>query len=80
MVQFQVGKTYDCRSLCDYDCIWSYTVIGRTSSTITIRDNHTGIVVRKRIAKLSKVFDVEIVYPLGQYSMSPSISADRIRN
>lgn len=79
MVRFEIGKVYECRSICDYDCVWTYTVIARTASTITIVDNHTRKIQRNRILGFSKQFGVETVYPLGNYSMCPSLSADRMR-
>ena len=77
MKQFQVGKVYQCRSICDYNCIWSYTVIERTAATVTLRDNHSGKVQKNRISvSISKYFDAETVYPLGRYSMCPSLTAN----
>ena len=80
MVRFEIGKVYECRSICDYDCVWTYTVIARTESTITIKDNHTGKTQKNRILGFSKQMGAETVYPLGKYSMCPSLSADRMRN
>lgn len=80
MVHFEIGKVYECRSICDYDCVWSYTVVARTASTITIKNNGTGEIQKNRILGFSKEFGVETVYPLGRYSMCPSLSADRVRN
>ena len=76
MKQFEVGKVYQCRSLCNQDCIWSYTVIERTVATVTLRDNHSGKVQKNRISvSTSKYFDAETVYPLGRFSMCPSLTA-----
>lgn len=77
MVQFEIGNVYECRSICDYDCVWSYTVMARTASTVTIRNNETGNVQKNRIVGYSKVCGIETVYPLGQYSMCPSLCADK---
>ena len=33
--QFQVGRTYATRSICDYDCILSFTILARTAKTVT---------------------------------------------
>ena len=33
--QFQVGRTYATRSICDYDCIFSFTILARTAKTVT---------------------------------------------
>lgn len=76
MKQFEIGKVYECRSICDYNCIWRYKVIERTASTITIKDLHTGKVQKNRISKgTSQYFNAETVYPLGRYSMCPSLIA-----
>lgn len=71
--QFQVGQTYSTRSACDYDCVFSFTVIKRTAKFVTIEDRH-GKVRRCGI----KVWDnVESCFPLGSYSMAPIISAEK---
>lgn len=75
MVQFEIGKVYECRSICDYDCVWSYTVIGRTASTVTLLNNTTEKVQKNRIVKWSEQFGYEIVHPMGNYSMCPVLSA-----
>lgn len=77
MVQFEIGKVYECRSICDYDCVWSYTVMARTASTVTLKNDTTGKVQKNRIAGYSKVCGIETVYPLGQYSMCPCLCADK---
>lgn len=77
MTRFEVNKTYSCRSICDYDCVWTYTVIARTASTVTLINNATGKVQKNRIlAGISKYFGIETVHPLGTYSMCPSLSAE----
>ena len=69
--QFQVGQTYSTRSACDYDCIFSFAVVGRTEKTVKI--NYHGKVTSKKI----KIYDgLETIYPLGSYSMAPVLSAD----
>ncbi len=78
MVQFEIGKSYYCRSICDYDCIWSYTVVARTKATVTLRDDDSGEIQKNRILGFSKEFGVEKVYPLGNYSMCPTLSADKV--
>ena len=39
IIKFVVGKKYFCRSICDHDCVWSYTITSRTESTITFTDD-----------------------------------------
>lgn len=72
MTKFKVGTTYQTRSLCDYDCIFSVTILGRTEKTVTIERN--GKQVRRKIRVLD---NVERIDPFGRYSMSPIIKADR---
>lgn len=77
MLKFEVGNIYACRSACDYDCIWYFRVVSRTKSTITILKDGDTKPVRKRINKqLSECNGAESVYPLGNYSMAPVLSAD----
>ena len=38
MKKFEIGKAYSMRSICDHDCVWTYTVTARTAKTITISD------------------------------------------
>ena len=74
MNKLEIGKTYSMRSICDQDCVWTYTVIARTAATITITD---GKETKKcRILKdLSAFCNTESVKPLGAYSMAPTLRA-----
>ena len=74
MKKFEIGKKYSMRSICDHECVWTYTVIARTAQTITISD---GKEVKKCrvIKKISEYWNAETIYPLGQYSMAPSLVA-----
>lgn len=74
MKQFQVGKTYATRSICDHDCIFSFVILSRTAKTVTV--NVHGKVVRRG---LSTNWDgtAEAFSPFGRYSMSAVISADK---
>lgn len=80
MTQFEIGKVYECHSICDYDCIWTYTVIARTASTVTLVNDTTGKIQKNRILGYSKQFGYEIVRPLGNYSMCPTLCADSLKN
>lgn len=74
MKKFEIGKTYSMTSICNHDCIWSYTVTARTAQTITLSDGKE--TKRCRISKAATQYrDAETVYPLGQYSMAPSLTA-----
>ena len=84
MKKFEIGKTYSMRSICDNDCIWTYKVIARTAQTITIQDISTDFRTNKKpqkckiIKKVSEYRDAESLFPLGNYSMAPTLSADHI--
>lgn len=36
--RFIVGRTYECRSMSDYDTVYSFTVVSRTTKFITTVD------------------------------------------
>lgn len=74
MKKFEIGKTYSMRSICDHDCVWTYTVTARTTKTITISDGEK--VQKCRIIKAASEYrNAETVYPFGQYSMAPALTA-----
>jgi hypothetical protein len=68
--KLETGHTYRCRSLCDYDCIFSFTVLARTAQWVTI--NHNGKQMRR---KVRLVHGIEHIDPLGRYSMAPVLAA-----
>ena len=74
MTKFEIGKTYSMRSICDYNCIWSYKVIARTEKTITISDGK-----EVKTCRINKVYseynNTETIFPLGKYSMCPTLNA-----
>ena len=75
MKTFNVGETYSMFSPCDQNCRWTYTVTARTAQTITLSDGEK--VKKCRISKLYTEYNkAETVFPLGQYSMCPILSAD----
>lgn len=69
--QFQVGRTYSTRSICDYDCIHSFTILARTAKQVTI--NVHGKIVRRG---LSVYEGNEQFQPFGNYSMCAIVGAD----
>ena len=73
MRKFEVGKTYTTRSACDWDCIFSYRIVGRTAKTVTV-ERANGDLVRRSV---SPSWDnaAEICFPTGKYSMAPIITA-----
>ena len=72
IIKFQTGLKYSCRSVCDHNCIWTFTVIKRTAKFITIEDSRGEV---KRVG-VHVWQGSESAYPLGQYSMCPIIKAD----
>lgn len=72
MTTFQVGKTYWTRSICDYDCIYSFLILARTTKSVTVQVH--GKTVRRG---LSVYNGVEQFKPFGSYSMCAVIGADR---
>lgn len=74
MKKFEIGKTYTCRSVCDHNTVFEYTVITRTPKTMTLRDRH-GIESRRGI-KPSYCGTAESCKPEGTYSMCPVITAN----
>lgn len=73
MTSFKVGLTYAARSPGDYNCIFTFPVLARSAKSITIRAH--GKEVRRGITARD---GVETVAPLGRYSMSPILCADKI--
>jgi hypothetical protein len=71
--RFEVGREYWTRSICDYECIFRFTVIKRTAKTVTLRAAG-GKEVRRGISVWQ---NEETCSPHGRYSMSPTLSAGR---
>ena len=68
-MEFETGKTYYTRSIGNHNCIFHITVAKRTAKTIVTTEGK-----RLRIRVWN---DNEQVSPMGSYSMSPVISADK---
>jgi hypothetical protein len=71
MNTFQIGETYATRSICDHECIFSFTILGRTAKTVTV--NVHGKTVRRGLTLWN---GVEQFKPFGTYSMCTIIGAD----
>ena len=69
--QFQVGQSYATRSICDYDCIYRFTILGRTAKTVKI-SAHGEV----KTCRISVYNDVEQIKPFGSYSMCCILGAD----
>jgi hypothetical protein len=73
MNTFNPGHIYFCRSSCDHDTVFRYTVVSRTRRQVMLRGD-CGQLCRRGI----KIEDgTEICYPEGRYSMAPVLRADR---
>ncbi len=76
MTKFEIGKKYSMSSPCDHNCIWTYIVIARTAQTITLSDGE-----KTKKCRISKQYSewnkAETVFPLGQYSMCPILTAEK---
>lgn len=70
---FKVGTTYSTRSICDHDCIFSFTILARTAKQVTVTVHGK---VQKR--GISLCDGIESFAPFGRYSMSPTIYANRL--
>lgn len=70
--QFETGKTYYTRSICDYECVFSFEILGRSAKTVTVNVN--GKTVKRRLRVYE---DVEMFQPFGSYSMAAVISANK---
>lgn len=68
MSNFTAGETYQTRSICDNNCIFSITVAKRTAKTITTTEG--------KVLRIAIYEGVEYVKPLGSYSMAPMIKAN----
>jgi hypothetical protein len=69
---FAVGQVLSVRSLGDYDCVFAFTVVKRSTNFVTL--DWRGQIKRVAIRKWSD--DVEYCYPLGTYSLAPLLRAD----
>lgn len=75
MERFEIGKTYESRSICDWNCVTTFTVTKRTSQFITIDGDSLDEPKRVKIKERS---GGEFAYVDGVYSMAPTISAGRL--
>ena len=74
LISFETGKTYLMSWITDSDLKTPWKVIKRTAKFVTLQDVQT-----KETARC-KVFEwdgVEKCYPLGVYSMAPSLKASK---
>lgn len=69
MTQFEAGKTYQTRSICDSNCIISVKVVSRTAKTIKTEKGKT--------LRIGTYDGHEFVKPWGSYSMAPIVNSER---
>lgn len=70
-LQFEAGKTYATRSICDHETWMRITVKARTEKTITVDRSGKTKTLRPYVYE-----GVEQVKPWGTYSMCAIIGAD----
>lgn len=73
---FEVGSTYQARSACDSDCIWTLEVISRTAKFVTLKDVDTGATMRVGVRSHD---GEEWASLFGSFSMAPVIRAEVAR-
>lgn len=74
MRKFEIGKKYTHGWIGDSTLFTTWEVIKRTSQTITIKHNNE-IKTCKIIKQLSEWEQAETIYPMGKYSMCPTLHA-----
>jgi hypothetical protein len=72
-IKFIVGRTYQCRSICDHNCIWQFKVVARTAKTVSLESD--GKIERRGIREYD---GEEICHPHGKYSMAPTLTASKV--
>ncbi len=70
MLKFEIGKKYFHKFISDSSCTAVYEVLSRTDKTLTVKLD--GEIIRKRIGVF---LGHEFIYPLGKYSMCPTLRA-----
>jgi len=75
LYKFDIGSTYWCRSVGDYNAIWKFKVLKRTNKTITIV---AGPGWTPEIKRISIYEEEEQVRPIGNYSMAPILGAKNL--
>ena len=73
-MRFEAGKSYQTRSICDNDCIYTIEVLSRTDKTVQYREGSG----RVRRSKVHSDADGEWIRP-DNYSMSAVYRACRER-
>lgn len=77
MLKFEIGKTYSTTSICNSDCVFSYKVVKRTTATVTMINKFGEQKTYRINKKVSEYRKAESIFPEGNYSMCPVLSADK---
>jgi len=75
-IEFKVGTTYVMGWIGDSELKTPFAVVKRTKCFVTLKDTRTGETVRSKVSTWN---GVEKCYPTGQYSMAPSLHADKVQ-
>ena len=82
MTKFETGKTYKTTLATSHDTTLYFTVVKRTAQTVTLRGaveaGEDGVKTYRISKKLSEYLGTEVIKPWGDYSMAPSLKADRV--
>lgn len=71
--KFITNRQYVCRSIGDSECIFKFKIVRRTAKTVwIIGESHT----EPKACRVKIWNDVEVINPLGKYSMCPVLSAN----
>jgi hypothetical protein len=62
MNQFEIGKTYECHSPADWDCVFTFRVVGRSAKFVTIE---AGILNGRKRRGIKVNDEGEFVWPFG---------------
>lgn len=69
---FHTGQIVSCRSIGDYNCVWTFRVTHRTAKFVTLLDTGDGSSYRVGVKTYN---GVEYALPFGSYSMAPTVRA-----
>ncbi len=74
--KFEAGRNYYMTSVCDHNCRWEYNVTRRTAKSVWLVQ--VGSAKAPRRFGIKTFMGEELVYPLGSYSMSPILGAEKV--
>lgn len=73
VTRFEVGRTYECRAMSDWDTVYSFTVVARSAKFITTTDRWGD----RRRGGVWESNGAEWATPHGRYANCAVIRADR---